>query len=111
MSDLGKAEVLQQIKDVEEQVRRMTKEADEKRKQLQADGKRAAIQKIDAADAALRKELDSKLADARAQTEKRKKVLLDEGVGKAAALTSSARKRMGDAKGYVLKEFERAVDA
>jgi vacuolar-type H+-ATPase subunit H len=108
---LGKAEVLQQIKDVEEQVRRMTKEADEKRKQLQADGKRAALQKIDAADAALRKELDSKLADARAQTEKRKKVLLGEGAGKAAALTSSARKRMGDAKEYVLREFERAVDA
>jgi len=108
---LGKAEVLQQIKDAEEQVRRMTKEAEEKRKQLQADGKRTAIQKIDAADAALRKEFDSKLADARAQTDKRKKVLLDEGAGKAAALTSSARKRMGDAEGHILREFERAVDA
>lgn len=108
---MGKAEVLQQIKDAEERVRAMTKEAEEKRRQLQAEGKRASIQKIDSADAALRKELDSKLADARAKTEKHKNALLDEGAAKAEALTSSARKRMGDAKGYVLKEFERAVDA
>ncbi len=108
---MGKAEVLRQIKDAEERVRVMTKEAEEKRRQLQAEGKRAAIQKIDSADAALRKELDSKFADARVKTEKRKKALLDEGAGKAEALASSARKRMGDAKEYVLKEFERAVDA
>ena len=108
---MGKAEVLQQIKDAEEKVRTLTKEAEEKRRQLQAEGRRAAIQKIDSAGAALRKELDSKLADARAKTEKRKKTLLDEGAGKAETLTSSARKRMDDAKAYVLKEFERAVDA
>lgn len=108
---MGKAEVLQQIKDAEEKVRIMTKEAEEKSRQLQAEGKRSAIQKIDSADATLRKALDSRLADARSKTEKRKKVLLDEGAQKAEALTASARKRMGDAKDYVLSEFERAVDA
>ena len=111
VADLGKAEILKQIKDAEEKVRAMTKEAEERRKQLQAEGKRAAIQRTEAAAAALRKKLDSEVAEAQAQIDVRKKALLEEGNKKASELTSNARLKMSQAKEFVLSEFERAVDA
>jgi len=111
VADLGKAEILKQIKDAEEKVRTMTKEAEERRKQLQAEGKRTAIQRTEAAAAALRKKLDSEVAEAQAQIDVRKKALLEEGNKKASALTSNARLKMSQAKEFVLSEFERAVDA
>lgn len=111
VADLGKAEILKQIKDAEEKVRAMTKEAEERRKQLQAEGKRAAIQRAEAAAAALRKKLDSEVAEAQAQIDVRKKALLEEGNKKAGELTSNARLKMSQAKEFVLSEFERAVDA
>jgi len=111
VTDLGKTEILQQIKVAEEKVRVVTKEAEERRKQLQAEGKRRAIERIDAADAALRKEIDSRVSEARSRIERRRKAVLDEGAKKAEALTANARQRMGKAKEFVLTEFERAVDA
>lgn len=111
VADLGKAEILKQIKDAEEKVRAMTKEAEERRKQLQAEGKRAAIQRAEVAAAALRKKLDSEVAEAQAQIDVRKKALLEEGNKKASELTSNARLKMSQAKEFVLSEFERAVDA
>jgi len=111
VADLGKAEILKQIKDAEEKVRAMTQEAEERRKQLQAEGKRAAIQRTEAAAAALRKKLDSEVAEAQAQIDVRKKALLEEGNKKASALTSNAHLKMSQAKEFVLSEFERAVDA
>lgn len=111
VADLGKAEILKQIKDAEEKVRTMTKEAEERRKQLQAEGKRAAIQRAEAAAAALRKKLDSEVAEAQAQIDVRKKALLEEGNKKASELTSNSRLKMSKAKEFVLSEFERAVDA
>lgn len=89
----------------------MTKEAEERRKQLQAEGKRAAIQRAEAAAAALKKKLDSEVAEAQVQIDVRKKVLLEEGNKKASELTSNARLKMSKAKEFVLSEFERAVDA
>jgi len=111
VTDLGKAEILQQIKDAEERVRVLTKEAAERRKQLQAEGKRKAIEQIDAADAALRKDAEQKVSEARSRIERRKKALLDEGSRKAEALMATARQRTGKAKEFVLTEFERAIDA
>ena len=108
---MEKAAILQQIKDAEEKVRAVTKDAEERRKQLQADGKRRAIEKIETADAALRKELDSRVAEARSRIDRRKKTLLDEGASKAEELKASARQKMGKAQDFVLSEFERAVDA
>lgn len=108
---MGKAEILQQIKDAEEKVRAVTKEAEERRRQLQAEGKRRAIEKVDAADAALRKDIDSRVSEAKSRIERRKKAMLDEGAKKADALAVSARQRMGKAKEFVLTEFERAIDA
>jgi vacuolar-type H+-ATPase subunit H len=111
VSDLGKAEILHEIKITEEKVRLMVKEAEEKRKQLQAEGKRMAIQKIDSSDAVLRREHDSKVAEARSKIDNRKRSLQEDGTRKAATLTSGARKRTGQAKEFVLSEFERAIDA
>jgi len=111
VTDLGKAEILQQIKDAEEKVRATTKEAEERRKQLQAEGKKKALERIETAEAALRKDSDSRLAEAISRIERQKKALLDEGVRKADALASNARQRMGKAKEFVLTEFERAADA
>jgi vacuolar-type H+-ATPase subunit H len=111
VTDLEKAEILQQIKDAEEKVRVATKQAEERRKQLQAEGKRKGIEKLEAAEAATRKELDSRVSLAKSRIETQKKALLDEGTRKAEALTSNARQRMGKAKEFVLTEFERAVDA
>jgi len=111
VTDLGKAEILQQIKVAEEKVRTVTKEAEEKRKQLQAEGRRKATERIDASDAALRREIDSKVSEARSRVERRKKALLDEGAKRAEELSANARQRMGKAKEFVLAEFERAVDA
>ena len=51
---MEKAEILQQIKDAEEKVRIATKDAEERRKQLQAEGKRRSIEKLESAEAALR---------------------------------------------------------
>jgi vacuolar-type H+-ATPase subunit H len=111
VADLGKAEILKQIKDAEEKVREMTKQAEERRKQLQADGKRAAIQRTEAAAAALKKKLDSEVAEAQANIDVRKRALLEEGNKKASELASNARLKMNQAKEFVLSEFERAVDA
>lgn len=108
---MEKAEILQQIKDAEEKVRIATKEAEERRKQLQAEGKRRSIEKLESAEAALRKELDSRISEAKSRIDTQKKALLDEGTRKAEALTSNARQRMGKAREFVLTEFERAVDA
>lgn len=108
---MGKTEILQQIKAAEEKVRVVTKEAEDRRKQLQAEGKRRAIERIEAADAAMRNEIDSKLSEARSRIERRKRAVLDEGARKAEALTANARQRMGRAKEFVLTEFERAIDA
>jgi len=111
VSYLGKADILRQIKEAEENVREITKGAEERRKALQAEGKRAAIQKIETAEAELRKRLEAETAKALAEIERRKKTILEDGIRKAEVLTSNARGRMGDAKKYVLSEFERAVDA
>src|SRR4030065_2757257 len=94
-TDLGKAEILQQIKDAEEKVRSVTKEAEEKRKQLQAEGKRRAIERIDAADAVLRKDIDAKISEAKSRIERRKKAVLDEGARTAEALRPSAPASVG----------------
>lgn len=111
VTDLEKAEILQQIKDAEEKVRIATKEAEERRKQLQAEGKRRSIEKLEAAEAALRKELDARVSAAKSRVDMQKKALLDEGTRKAEDMTSNARQRMEKAKEFVLTEFERAVDA
>ena len=111
VADLGKADILKQIKDSEEKVRAMTKDAEERRKQLQAEGRRAAIQRTEAAAAALKKKLDSEVAEAQAHIDVRKKALLEEGNKKASELSSNARLKMSQAKEFVLSEFERAVDA
>lgn len=111
MSDVGKAEILHEIKAAEEKVRSMNKEAEERRKQLQAEAKRLALQKTEAAEAALRRRLETETVEAQARTNLRKKAILDEGQKRADALVASARKRMPEAKGFVLTEFERAADA
>ncbi len=111
VTDLEKAEILRQIKDAEEKVRVSTKEAEEKRKQLQAEGKRIAIEKIDASEAAHRKEMDRRLSDAKSRIESQKRELLDEGALKAEALKSNAQQRMSKAEAFILDEFERTVDA
>ena len=89
----------------------MSKEAEEKRKQLQAEGKRSALLKTDTAEAVLTKKLEAEAAEAHARAGQRKKALLEEGQKKADALTANARKRMREAKEFVLTEFERAADA
>ncbi|MCU0859317.1 MAG: hypothetical protein MUE55_01855 [Thermoplasmata archaeon] len=111
MADMGKAEILHQIKVAEEQVRAMTREAEEKRKQLQAEGKRRALEKVEAADAALRKHTDSVIAESQARIDGRKKAMLEEGRRKAEALTAGAKARSGKVKEFVLTEFESAIDA
>lgn len=111
VSYLGKADILRQIKEAEESVREMTKGAEEKRKALQAEGKRAALQRTEEAEAEIRRRFEAETAKALADIERRKKAVLEDGMRKADVLTSTARGRMGDAKKYVLSEFERAVDA
>ena len=108
---MGKADILRQIKEAEEKVRIMTKEAEERRRQLQAEGKRAAILRTDGAEAALRKQLDARMADAQTRIDQNRRKVLAEGERRAAELTASAQKRMTDAKEFVLSEFERTVDA
>lgn len=108
---MAKADILRQIKEAEESVREMTKGAEERRKALQAEGKRAAIQRAEEAEAGIRKRLEAEAAKSLAEIERRKKAILEDGIRKAEALTSTARGRMDDAKKYVLSEFERAVDA
>jgi len=111
MSEMGKAEILHQIKLAEGQVRAMTREAEERRKQLQAEGKKRAIEKVEAADAASRKHLDSVTADARSRVDVRKRALLEEGARRADALVSGAKGRSAKVKEFVLSEFESAADA
>lgn len=108
---MGKAEILHEIRTTEEKVRSMSKEAEEKRKQLQAEGKRLALQKTDAAETALIKKSEADVAEAQTRASLRKKQLLEEGQKRADALTANARKRMREAKEFVLTEFERAADA
>ncbi len=108
---MGKAEILHQIKAAEERVRGMITEAEEKRKQLQAEGKRRALAEIERADATLRKEIDARLAETKSQAEVRKRAILDEGARRAEALSANARRNIGKAKEFVLSEFERAIDA
>jgi len=111
VATMGKAEILHQIKTAEEHVRVVVKGAEEKRKQLQADGKRRALEKVEAADADLRKEIDMRYAEAKKAVDARKQAVLAEGARKAEALVSRARANSGKVKALVLSEFERASDA
>ncbi len=108
---MGKAEILVEIKKAEEQVRAMALGAEEKRKQLQAEGKRKALEIVDAGEAASRADEETKLAKARTDIAARRKVLLDQGGSNARLLASTARGKMDSAKEFVLAEFERAADA
>lgn len=108
---MGKAEILHQIKMAEENVRVVVKEAEERRKQLQADGKRKALEKVEAADAEIRKHMDARYAEARGAVDARKRAVLAEGARKAEALVSRARANSTKVKALVLSEFERAADA
>lgn len=108
---MGKAEILHQIKMAEEHVRVAVKEAEEKRKQLQADGKKRALEKVESADADLRKGADARYAEAKRAVDAKKKAVLAEGARKAEALVSRARANSGKVKSLVLSEFERAADA
>ncbi len=108
---MGKAEVLNRIREAEANVEVLIEEAEDKRKQLQAEGKRLALEKVETAEAALVKEMDARLSAARAEIEKRKKALLEEGNRRAEALESNAKKAAVKVKAFVLSEFERAADA
>ena len=108
---MGKAEILRDIKVAEAKVRKLTAEAEEKRKQLQAEGKRGALEKTERADAELRRELDAKIAAAKTRIDDKKRSLLEEGNRRAQALSLEAKKRMAGSKEFVLSEFERAIDA
>jgi len=111
VTDLGKAEILREIKVAEEKVRKLATEAEEKRRQLQAEGIRRFLEKIERADAELRKELDSQIVSAKSRIDDRKKSQLEEGNRAAQNLSLEAKKRMVVAKEFVLSEFERAIDA
>ncbi|MEW5748139.1 MAG: hypothetical protein AB1793_05045 [Candidatus Thermoplasmatota archaeon] len=108
---MGKAEILHQIKVAEEHVRTVVKDAEDKRKQLQADGKRRALERVEAADSELRKQVDARHAEAKRAVDARKQAVLAEGARKAEALVSRARRNSGKVKALVLSEFERAADA
>lgn len=108
---MGKAEILHQIKMAEEHVRAMVQEAEERRKQLQAEGKRRFLEKVEAADSGLRKQTDARYAEAKNKTDARKQAVVAEGARKAEALISRARANSGKVKALVLSEFERAADA
>ena len=108
---MGKAEILQEIKEAEAKVRTMTKDAEEKRKQLQADGKRKALEMIEKANADAAAKNETRIAAAKVDIGRRKKAALEVGAKKADALISNARKKMAVAKEFVLSEFERAADA
>jgi V/A-type H+-transporting ATPase subunit G/H len=110
VAGMGKAEILVDIKKAEEKVRAMSLDAEDKRKQLQAEGKRRALAIIDAAESSMRAEGDARLAKAKADIDARKRVIMDEGAKKAGTLAAEARQRMGSAKEFVLSEFERAAD-
>jgi vacuolar-type H+-ATPase subunit H len=87
------------------------REAEERRRQLQAEGKRRAIERVEAAEAELKTELDSRLSAAKAQIEARKKSVLEEGERRAEALAANAKRSTVKVKAFVLSEFERAADA
>ncbi len=108
---MGKAEILHQIRAAEEKVQAMGTAAEESRKQLQSDGKRRALELVEAADVAIRKDMDSRMTAARTQVDQRKKALLEEGQRKAEALVARARANSASVRGYVLAEFESASDA
>lgn len=108
---MSKAEILNKIREAEDKVEVLVKQAEERRKQLQAEGKRRALEKVEAAEAALVKEMDAKQASAKAAVETRKKAVLEEGKRRAEALESNAKKAAVKVKAFVLSEFERAVDA
>ena len=108
---MGKAEILNKIREAEDKVEVLVKQAEEKRKQLQSEGKRRALEKVEAAEAALAKEMDDRMASAKAAVDTRKKAVLEEGKRRAEALESNAKKAAVKVKAFVLSEFERAADA
>ena len=108
---MGKAEILSQIREAELKVEATLREAEERRKQLQAEGKRRAIERVEAAETDLKKEMDSRMSAARSQIEARKKAVLEEGERRAEALATNAKRSTVKVKAFVLSEFERAADA
>jgi vacuolar-type H+-ATPase subunit H len=111
VSSKGKADILNQIREAEVKVEVTLKEAEDRRKQLQAEGKRLAFQRAEAAEAELKKELDSRMSSAKTQIEVRKKAVLEEGERRAEALATNAKRSTVKVKTFVLSEFERAADA
>ena len=108
---MSKADILDQIRKTEEKVDATIKQAEEKRKALQAEGKRRALEKIESSEASLMKELEAKRVSTMAQVEARKKKILEEGKRRAEALESNAKRSTVKVEAFVLAEFERAIDA
>ena len=108
---MSKADILSQIRKAEEKVEVAIKEAEDKRKALQAEGKRLALEKIGSSEASLTKELDARRASAMVQVEARKKKILEEGRRRAETLESNAKRSTVKVEAFILAEFERAVDA
>jgi vacuolar-type H+-ATPase subunit H len=108
---MGKADILNQIREAEMKVEATLEAAEERRRQLQADGKRRTLEIVEAAEAALKKETDSRLSAAKGEIEARKKAVLEEGERRAEALATNAKRSTVKVKAFVLSEFERAADA
>jgi vacuolar-type H+-ATPase subunit H len=108
---LGKADILNRIREAEMKVEATLGQAEERRRQLQAEGKRRTLERIEAAEAELKKEVDSRLSSAKSAIEARKKATLEEGARRAEALAANAKRSTVKVKAFVLSEFERAADA
>jgi len=108
---MSKAAILNQIREAEEKVEAVIKQAEETRRSLQAEGKRRALEKVEAAEASMMKDIDTRRASAGALIEARKNKALEEGRRRAEALESNAKRSAVKVKSYVLAEFERAADA
>jgi vacuolar-type H+-ATPase subunit H len=108
---MSKAAILNQIREAEEKVEAVIKQAEETRRSLQAEGKRRALEKVEVAEASMMKDIDTRRASAGALIEARKNKALEEGRRRAEALESNAKRSAVKVKSYVLAEFERAADA
>jgi len=108
---VGKADTLLQVRDTEAKASRIIEEADEKQKAILVAARREAIEKYQAAEAAIRKKIEAAISQEKASLAAQRSDSMRKGTEEAAKLMAKAKDRIPKAKTHIRNHFERTFDA
>lgn len=108
---MGKTETLLQVRDAEAKAQQTLEQADEKQKAIVAAARREAVEKIQAAEKAVKAKNETAIAQEKGSLASQRSHLLQKGNEEAAKLGTKAKERIPKAKTHIRETFERTLDA